>query len=146
MKLAAALLSVFLVLPACSLAEPAGPVTIEVGKTFELKAGASAKTTDGALRLGFDSVTADSRCPKGEQCVWAGDATLKLWVQQGTGPRQTRELRATAGTGQALRLPGHALRLVRLAPDPVTGKSIAATDYVATFALSRDTGTDAAER
>ena len=26
------------------------------------------------LRFGFGSVPADSRCPKGETCIWEGDA------------------------------------------------------------------------
>jgi hypothetical protein len=36
------------------------------------------------------------------------------------------------------KVPGIALRLVRLDPHPITGKAIAQGDYVATLALDRD--------
>lgn len=125
------------------MTEPARLGQMEVGKDFSLKVGASAQTADAALQIGFEAVTGDSRCPKGEQCIRAGDATVRIWVQQGSGPRQSRELRTAPGPGQAVRVrQDRELRLLRLEPYPVTGRSIAAADYVATFALSHGSGLD----
>ena len=83
MRLAAATIVASLVWTACSVADPAQPVYFELEKNFSLRAGESAQTRDGALRIGFDGVTADSRCPKGEQCVRAGEVSVRVWVQQG---------------------------------------------------------------
>ena len=142
MKLAAATIVASLAWTACSMAGPARPVPIEPGKDFSLKAGESAQTPDGSLQVGFDGVTADSRCPKGTQCVWAGDATARVWLQQGPGPKQMHELRAAAGAAQAVRVLGHELRLLRLDPYPVSGRPIAQGDYVATLSLSRSPTAD----
>jgi hypothetical protein len=143
MRLAAVMIAAAFALPACSLAEPARQVQVEVGKSFDLKVGGSARTVDAALQIGFEAVTGDSRCPKGEQCVRAGDATVRIWLQQGSGPRQTRELHAAPGPGQALRLQDLELRLLRLDPYPVTGRPIATADYVASFTLNRGSASDA---
>ncbi len=128
---------------ACSVAGSAGPtMSFEVGKAFRLKPGQSAQAAGQALRVGFDGVVADSRCPKGEQCVWAGDATVKVWLQQGSGPKQTRELHVAPGAAQTATALGHELRVVSLDPYPVTGKTIANADYVATLMLNRGAAAD----
>ena len=143
MRIAAAVIAAALALPACSSADPARPLQMEVGKSFSLKAGATAQAVDPALLIGLEAVTADSRCPKGERCIVAGDATVRIWLQQGSGPRQTRELHV-AGAAQAVRVQDHELRLLRLEPYPVTGRPIAPADYIATFTLNRGgSGTDA---
>ncbi len=115
------------------------------GQDFSLRAGESAQTRDGALRIGFDGVTADSRCPKGEQCIRAGDANALVWIQQGSGPKEKRELRTAPDAAQSVRVLDHFIRLVRLDPIAVTGKAIAKSEYVATLRLSR-TSPNEAER
>jgi hypothetical protein len=113
------------------------PVGFEPGKPFSLRAGEVAQTPDGAWRVGFEAVSSDSRCPKGERCVWAGDATVRIWVQKGSGTRQAGELHAVSGDAQAMRLGAHELRLVRLDPHPIAGKALTKSDYVATLTLER---------
>lgn len=137
MKLAAALTATALAWTACSIAGPSAPLSIEPGKSFSLRPGESAQTADAALQVGFEGVTADSRCPKGTQCVWAGDATVRIWVQRGSGPREARELHAAPSATQALRVMDHELRLVRLEPYPLAGKAPTPADYVATLTLAR---------
>lgn len=141
MKLAAAL-AASLAWTACSLAGPGAPVPIELGKPFSLRPGESARVDGGALRIGFVGVVADSRCPKGAQCVWAGDATVQIWVQQGAGPRESHALHTATGAAQVARVPGHELRLLRLDPYPVSGRPIAAQEPQATLLLGPDTGTE----
>lgn len=137
MKLAAATVVASLAWTGCSTAGPASPVPIETGKAFSLKTGESAQTRDGSLRVGFDDVTADSRCPKGVQCVWAGDATVRVWLQHGSGPRETRELHTSPSAAQSARVLDHDLALVRLDPYPVNGRPTVKADYVATLTLGR---------
>jgi hypothetical protein len=127
---------------ACSMAGPGQPLPIEPGQDFSLRAGESAQARDTGLRVGFKGVTADSRCPKGERCVWAGDAIARVWLQLGSSPRETRELHTAAGAAQAAYALDHELRLLRLEPYPVTGKAIAKGDYVATLRLARGSGSE----
>jgi len=144
MRLAATLVA-SLAWAACSVAGPAGPtgpLRVELDKSFSLKPGETAQVADTGLKIGFDGVTADSRCPKGVQCFWAGDATVRVWLQQGSEPREVRELHASSAAAQAATALGHELRLLSLDPYPVGDKAIAKSDYVATLTLSRRTATE----
>lgn len=146
MRSAIATIVALLACSACSSASPAPPVGAGTGQPFSLRVGESARIDDGALVIGFEGVTSDSRCPKGERCVWAGDATVRVWLQQSGGPRLTRELHTASNPRQAENAPSHGLRLVRLDPLPITGKVIAQGDYVATLARDRDASVTAPER
>ena len=144
-KLAAATIVASLAWTACSTAGTATGSPIALGAPFNLRPGEFAQTADAGLRIGFTGVAADSRCPKGEQCVVAGHAVVRVWLQLGAGPKEQRELHTGPGNGQALRLFNHELRLVALTPDPVTGKVVLPADQVATLTLTRST-TGANER
>lgn len=117
---------------------PERPLPIEAGQTVGLRVGQSARTSDGALRFGFEGVGADSRCPKGEQCVWAGDATVRIWLQRKGGPRERVELHTTTGAAKVGQPAAPELRLLRLEPTPVSGRTLAQRDYVATLALGTE--------
>lgn len=140
---AAAAIVASLAWTACSVAGPSTTARIEQGQDFSLRAGESGQTRDGALTIGFEGVTADSRCPKGEQCIRAGDATVRVWIQQGSSPKETRELRTAPEAAQSARVLDQFIRLIRLDPIAVTGKAIAKSDYVATLRLSRTAGNEA---
>lgn len=130
MRLAAVMIVACLGWTACSAANPSHPVTIEPGRPFSLRAGESAATRDKSVQVGFDGVTADSRCAIGEQCIVAGDAVVRVWLQRGAEPRQTRELRLTPIARD------NELRLERLDPARVSGRPIARADYIATLWLT----------
>jgi hypothetical protein len=125
------------------VAGPARPLQFELGKSFSLRAGESAQAADAALRVGFEGVTSDSRCPKGEQCVWAGDATVQVWLQEGSGPRQTRELHTAPGVAQGVQALGHDVRLLRLDPYPVAGSAIARGAFAAMLIVTQSSGSSA---
>ena len=142
MRLAAAVIAATLAWPGCGSAGADGLATITPGQDFTLRPGQVAQTADQALRVGFTGVAADSRCPKGEQCVVAGHATVRVWMQQGTGAQQAGELRTAPARAQTLRLFNHALRLVALEPYPVTGQAMAPGSYLARFSLVHSGSTD----
>lgn len=135
MRWAAASIVASLAWTACSLAGIDRPVNIEPGKDFNLKPGQSALAPGANWRVGFEGVTADSRCPKGERCVWAGDATVRVSLQQASGPKQMAELHTAQGAVQSVRMLGVEVRLLRLEPYPVSGKTLTSQDYVATLTV-----------
>ena len=137
MKVAAPIIVASLMWTACTPAGSAQPVPIELGRAFSLSPGQVGQLADGTLRVGFTGVSADSRCPRGEQCVWAGDATVQVWLQGASGPKHTYELGAMPGPAQATSALDHELRLVRLDPYPVGGTASASGSYVATLTLNR---------
>ena len=141
MRFAATTLALSLCWAACSVAAPDQPLLIEAGKSVSLRVGESAQTRDGEWRIGFEGVSADSRCPEGVQCVWAGDATVRVWLQRRAGPRELHELHTAARAASGASAPGsdgRRLRLMRLDPSPVASKPVAPGDYVVTLTLNAD--------
>jgi hypothetical protein len=150
MRLAAAALFVSMAWTGCSLAGLDPPanvatataaataitITPALGQDFSLKPGEMAHLLGGALRVEFEGVPADSRCPKSERCVWQGDATVRVWLQHGCCLRQAHELHTASGDKQTVRVQNHELQLVRLDPHTTTGRAINPGDYAAVLRVS----------
>ncbi len=51
-----------------------------LGNPVTLKPGERATFQADRLQVRFDRVVSDSRCPKTAQCVWAGEAVIRLSV------------------------------------------------------------------
>jgi hypothetical protein len=137
MRPTAALIVSSLAWTACSLAGPAQPQALELDKDFSLKPGEWMQSADASVKLGFEAVTADSRCPKNAQCMVAGEAIVKVWMQQGSAPRQTRELRSAAGDPQRTRVGDMEVRLLQVDPYPISGRTTPPQAYIATLTLRR---------
>ena len=60
---------------------PSTDVTLNV--EFELAPAQTASVAGTDLAVRLDSVVADSRCPMGVTCVWAGDANIHLSLVRG---------------------------------------------------------------
>lgn len=136
-------LAVTLALAACGTPVLAEQKTFAPGTAFTLRVGEQALSRDKRLVIGFEAVLSDSRCPKGEQCIVAGDATVRIWSQNGSGPRETRDLRAAVGVGQSAPVQGQELRLLRLDPVPVTGRVIDQGAYFVTLQWGRASASEA---
>jgi hypothetical protein len=116
---------------------PATP-SAELGKPFTLAPGESASLESGKITVRFVSVSEDSRCPKNEQCVWAGNARIELEVRPGTGsPRAIAlDTNPRGGLPQA-ELDGYFIVLEGVAPQPIAGRAMAAGDYRVTLSVTR---------
>jgi hypothetical protein len=111
--------------------EPSRPL----GQPFDVKAGMSAVLTDG-LKLTFDRVRADSRCPLDVICIQAGEAIVVLTLSQSAAAPAERELRTTPAFSEASYL-SYVIKLVALAPYPRSTQQIRPEDYVATLTVER---------
>ena len=99
------------------------------GETFELKSGESRQLADENLRVGFEGVTEDSRCPAGVQCVWAGDAVVELTLEKPPTAADRRLLHTNGRFARETEYAGLIVRLVALEPQPREGATIAPGDY-----------------
>jgi hypothetical protein len=113
-------------------------------ETIRLRVGESAFAGHRTLALGFEAVTADSRCAKGVVCIWEGDATVRLWLQHGSDAREVRELHTSTRAPDAADYAGWNIHLLRLDPAPVAERSIAQGDYIATLQVSHGGATTGA--
>ena len=125
-----------------SVAGPSEPKSVPLGESFTLKVGESARIEAEALQIGFEDVSADSRCPKGERCIWEGDATVRVWLWKASEARETDELHTSSKEPGAVSYRGYGVKLLRLDPYPVSGKTIARGDYLATLEVTRGSAAD----
>lgn len=111
-------------------------------RDFRLVAGEKALVTapDGTAReIRFDGVEGDSRCPRGVQCIWEGEAKVALTVIED----DVRETSVTVHTASSrntnvAQIPGGWVRLVRLDPYPAEGVDPDPAEYAVTLSVSAD--------
>ena len=139
-RLPAALLLVSLAWTACSVAGPAPMKTVAADQAFGLQVGESVQLAGDGLQVGFDSVVSDSRCPKGVQCIRAGEAVVRLWTQRGAGSRQTFDVQLPPIQGMAGAAPDQ-VQVLRRDPAPVGERPIVASTYTLTLQLHSLAGT-----
>lgn len=89
------------------------------------------------LELRFLSVVEDSRCPKGEQCITAGNGKIQLQLKKSKKEAVTLELNTSSGTQKA-NYDGYEVKFVGLEPYPKMGRSIKPGDYVVTVLVSKN--------
>lgn len=127
-----------------SVAGSSEPKSVALGESFELKVGESAQIEAEALQIGFEGVPADSRCPKGEQCIWEGDATVRIWLQKAPETKETHELHTSPKEqSAAMSELGYEVKLLRIDPYPISGRTTERGDYVATLELTRGSSASA---
>ena len=112
--------------------------TVPLDVAFTLEPGESALIADTPLKVTFEAVTSDSRCPKGVACVWEGDAAVAVILELPPAAGEPRTLHTSAREQRETRYEGFVLSLVGLDPQPVEGRPIAPGDYRATFVVSRN--------
>jgi len=130
--------ALFAATAACSSPnEPGGTFRTEV----TLRPGEVTAVASTPLRIGFERVAADSRCPATALCIQAGDAQVVFNVSvSGSGAAEIR-LRTVGGTtGQELiaTVGGYELSIAGLQPYPESSTPIPSADYRVTVSISRE--------
>jgi hypothetical protein len=105
-------------------------------ETISVKAGKQAVAKRSKLKIKFISVVEDSRCPNGAQCVWAGNAKIKVEISVPKGEKKTVEI--NTGTGpKGDQVGGYAVTLDSLTPYPNANKPTDPKKYSAKFSIVR---------
>ena len=107
----------------------------EPRKTLEVKA-AEVVTID-ELRITFEGVSEDSRCPTGVQCVWAGDAAATFTLEKPPAAAQQHTLHTSGRYERQTNYDNFTIGLEDLKPYPKQGADIAPGDYRATLVVTR---------
>ena len=79
----------------------------------------------------------DSRCPRGAQCIVAGDATIRVWLGQSIQTRETRDLKTTPADAAQAVINQYRVTLTSLVPEPTTNGTPRTSDYIATLVVVR---------
>ena len=128
---------VALMLLASCATSPSAPRAVSLAERFTLAPGQTAQIDGAALRVTFESVSADSRCPVDVTCVWEGDAVVIVSVQATGSARVQRELHTSGRYPTEAEAGDYRVRLVEVAPVPRAGASPAPGDYRVTLLVSR---------
>ena len=117
---------------------PTGVVTPEVqvqpGRQFDLGIGQEARIQGSSVVIRFTGVSEDSRCPSDVQCVWAGDAAVRLALSG--GPLSSESTLHTTLDPKSVQYAAYTVRLVGVKPTPKSGSRIADADYLATLEVT----------
>jgi hypothetical protein len=132
------LVAALLATAACSSPnEPGAAFRTEV----TLRPGQVTAVASTPLRIGFDRVAADSRCPSTALCIQSGDALVVFNVSVGDRGNAEIRLRTRGGTtGDELvaSVAGYELAIAGLQPYPETTTPIPSSEYRVTVSISRD--------
>ena len=111
---------------------PTGPAHTELGKEFDLQYGKKAVIGDENLYITFKDVLADSRCPIGYECLWAGNGAVLLKVERSNSDIFIDTVN-TILEPQNLYYHNYNIMLKNLKPYPVADSVIKKKDYVITL-------------
>jgi len=114
-------------------------ITASLGQAFDIKVGQEASISSQQLSLKFLSVSEDSRCPQGTNCIWEGNGKVNIQLTSRSETSETVELNT------AMSLPSEAtyliynISLLDLQPYPLAGNTIQQSEYIATVSVSTGT-------
>jgi hypothetical protein len=100
-------------------------------ETLRVQINKEKKFPKARLSIRFVELVEDSRCPADAQCVWAGNAKIKIRVTM-NGRSHDISL-DTNGQHQAATAEGYSIKLLSLTPAPRSNIRIDRNGYVATF-------------
>jgi hypothetical protein len=93
-----------------------------------LKLGEEAQVAGEPVKIAFLEILEDSRCPTDVNCVWEGNAGIRLGIQVGNEPRQSVELN-TATDPRTAEHRGYVFIVARVEPQPVSTQPVPDADY-----------------
>lgn len=114
----------------CSSGPTAPTREVPLGREFTLQPGESAAIQSTELRVSFEKVVSDSRCPADAICVWAGDAVVSLGVGAATVELRSHSAPETS-------VGAYRVRLERVEPYLYSGRTIAPGEYRAVLKVTR---------
>lgn len=88
------------------------------------------------LTIKFASLVEDLRCPTDTNCIWAGNAKIKIVVGKTKSDAKTFELNTNLETRSVI-FAGYEIKLINLNPQPATNIRINRNAYTAIFSVNR---------
>jgi hypothetical protein len=121
----------------------ADDVELHLNEAFALAGGQDAVIAGEGLRIHFDEVLEDSRCPARVECVWTGQARIAVIVQPLEGPPKTLAFNTNPAPGQNVQtaqVGEYVIKLASLEPYPQTpDDAIPLEQYKATLEVVKST-------
>lgn len=107
------------------------------GETLKVQVNKEKRFAKSKLSVRFLELVDDSRCPTDTNCVWAGNAQIKVRVtKNGRSHNLTLD---TNGPNHTVKAEGYSIKLVDLTPQPRSNIRINRNGYVATLSAEKIT-------
>ena len=132
----AALIACGLVIAGSGCTAIQAAAVVEPGASFTLAPGQTAAVKGTNIRIAFNKVREDSRCPVDVTCVWAGDAKIEIVVSRSGAADDTRILSITPPNNEAT-AGNLRIRFVSLAPVPRQADANVPRKYLAEFVVDQ---------
>jgi len=110
---------------------------IRLGQEFELEINQEAMIEGEGLAVAFESVLEDSRCPEGVDCIWSGNAKIRIRSSKQKHAPATIELNANVGLKSSSYL-DYEIKLVELKPRPKADKPVQPNEYKAALIITKE--------
>ncbi|MEH2044235.1 hypothetical protein [Nostoc sp.] len=107
---------------------------------FYIKYGKTAYLPTENLEIKFSEVIQDSRCPSNVTCIWQGEVIIGLDIIKNGKQVSTLTLTLIPGRDPLpIQLSDKSsVKLIRVSPYPINGKTIALQDYIVKIVVSRN--------
>lgn len=115
-------------------------VTAEMGRPFSLGFGQTANVQAVDIEVKFSNVTEDSRCPFDVVCIWEGQVSILVDLQDSSGSLEHFILTLRGGSSEARLFGNYSIRLLDVQPYPVSTEQTSHSDYVATLVVDSSGG------
>jgi hypothetical protein len=109
---------------------------IRLGQEFDLKINQEAAIEGEGLAVVFESVLEDSRCPEGVDCIWSGNAIIRIRSSKQKHAPAPIELNTNVGTKSSSYL-DYEIKLVALKPRPKVDRPVQSNEYKATLIITK---------
>jgi hypothetical protein len=109
---------------------------IRLGQEFELKINQEAAIEGEGLSVVFESVLEDSRCPEGVDCIWSGNAKIRIRSSKQKHAPASIELNTHIEPKLSSYL-DYEIKLVALKPRPKADKPVQSNEYKAALIITK---------
>ena len=96
-----------------------------------LKYGQQTAIAGKDMSVKFEAILEDSRCPEGVQCVWEGNARIKLTAAKAGENPSSLELNTSDRFAPEAKYLDYIIALIDLKPYPKAARPISLQDYTA---------------
>lgn len=104
-------------------------------REVKVQVNKQARVTGTKYTVKFVEMVEDSRCATGTNCVWAGNAKIKVQITK--NGRSPKILELNSNGPEAAAFDGHTFKLAALTPHPAMNIRINRNGYVATIQVSK---------
>ncbi|HJR09659.1 MAG TPA: hypothetical protein VJ842_20530 [Pyrinomonadaceae bacterium] len=115
-------------------------MSASLGQSVNVRYGQEVTVPGYKFKIKFVAVPEDSRCPKGVNCIWAGNVRVRLQVSKAKSKPVKVELSLNPRDfpdGEVANYGNYKLKLMRVEPYPVEGQQLTAKDYTVTLGVSK---------